>query len=162
ISYVQGATSSLTQTSILSYLQTVESTEMGALFVDPLGILTFLDRHYIITATQATVSFGTFTNEPNPTGTFYRYMPGLVPAMDDTDLWNDVPGQRNGGIIQRSVNLTSVKQYVKRTLTGYTGQLQTNDVEVLAQTQWLLAHYDTPMTRVRSITLSSRTDAGFN
>src|ERR1035437_2263611 len=164
ISIIQGATSSLTQTSALSYFQSVESTEMGALFIDPAGIITFYDRHYIITATAATISNGRFPNEPSSElfGTYFRYMPGLVPAMDDTDLWNDVPAQRNGGVLQRSTNLTRVKQYLKRTLTGYTGELQITDAEVLAQTQWLLAHYDTPYTRCRSMTLSSRTDAGKN
>ena len=92
----------------------------------------------------------------------YRYLPGLIPAMDDVDLWNDVPAQRNGGVLQRVTSALSIKQYTKRTLTGYTGSLQTSDAAVLAQAQWLLAHYATPITRCRSITLSSRTDAGRN
>lgn len=161
ISQVQAATSSLTQTSALSYCQTVEQTEMGAMFVDSSGNITFYDRHYNITATAATVSNGTFSDNPNSTGV-YHYLPGLVPAMDDTDLWNDVPAQRNGGILQRSQSTLSIKQYTRRTLTGFTGELQTTDSEVLAQTQWLLSQYSIPYTRCRSISLSSRTDSGKN
>ncbi len=162
ISQVQAATSTLTQTAALSYMQTIESTEMGALFVDGSGNLTFYDRHYIITNSLATTSNGTFTSNPAATGTYYRYLPGLVPAMDDTDLWNDIPAQRNGGVLQRTLNALSVSQYRKRTLTGYTGQLQTSDAEVLAQSQWLCQLYKTPYTRCRSISLSSVTDAGKN
>lgn len=163
ISQVQAATTLLTQTSALSYMQSIESTEMGALFVDPSGNLTFLDRHYIITATAATVSNGTFSNRPSDIASgAFAYLAGLVPALDDTDLWNDVPGQRNGGVLQRTQNTTSIKYYLRRTLTGYTGQLQTTDAEVLAQTQWLCQMYSTPYTRCRSLTLSSVTDSGRN
>jgi hypothetical protein len=160
IQQCQGATSSLTTTAALSYLQTVASTEMGSLFCDPSGIVTFYDRHYIITAPAATISNCTLADDTNPA--HYHYMPGLVPAMDDVDLWNDIPCQRTGGILQRTTNTLSIKQYTKRTLTGYTGELQTNDNDVLAQSQWLAAHYSVPYTRCRSVTLSSRTDNGKN
>lgn len=161
ISMVQSATTSLTQTSVLSYLQSIESTELGALFVDPYGNVTFYDRHYIITAPAATENNATFSNRATDTGVFH-YNPGLIPAMDDTDLWNDVPAQANGGVLQRTINQQSIQQYGRRSLTGYTGELQSNDFDVLAQTQWLVEHYSTPYTRCRSITLSSRTDVGAN
>lgn len=96
------------------------------------------------------------------TSPVFRYQPGLVPAMDDTDLWNDVPGQRNSGVMQRSSNALSISQYGRRTLTGYTGQVSTTDAEVVGQTQWLLQMYHIPFTRCRAITLSSVSNNGAN
>jgi hypothetical protein len=161
VQLVQGATSSLTATQVLSYLQTVSSTELGSLFINQSGVLTYYDRHYAITAPAATISNATLSNRGTDTNV-YRYMTDLVPAMDDVDLWNDVPAQRTGGVLQRATSALSIKQYTKRTMTGYTGQLQTNDNDVLAEAQWLLAHYSIPYTRCRQITLSSVTDHGKN
>jgi Concanavalin A-like lectin/glucanases superfamily len=165
IQMVQGATSSLTQTAALSYLQSVEQTEgnCAALFSNQEGVLTFYDRWYVITSTQSTVSNGLFSSDPSDSGAYhFERDPNIVPAMDDEDTWNDVPAQRIGGVLQRVKSALSIKQYRQRTLVGFTGELQTDDSDVLAQAQWLLEHYENPITRVRSITLTSVADAGAN
>ena len=161
----QGATSSLTQTAALSYLQSVEQTEgpSAALFCDPSGILTFYNRWYILQSTNSTVSNGTFSSDLADGGAYrYESNPQIVPLSDDLDLWNDIPVQRIGGVLQRVQSTLSIKQYRRRTLVGFTGQLQTEDTDCIAQGQWLLNQYSEPLTRVRSITLTNVADAGAN
>ena len=161
ISQVQASQSALNQTAALSYIQTVEATEQGMFFVDESGNATFLDRHYILTALAATTSNGTFSNAI-ASGHHY-FLPGsLVPASDELDLWTDVPASRQNGVIQQSVNEVAAALLGYRTLTGFTGLLQESDTEVLALTQWLLAHYDTPISRVRSIAVDNTAQAGAN
>ena len=160
-SLVQPPTSSLTTLSALSYIQTIEATEQGAFYCDESGVFVYRDRHYVITASAANTSQATFANDLTA-GHFHFLSQSLVPAEDDLDLWNDVPGQRQGGVLQRSQDASSIRAYQKRTLTGYTSGLQTSDNEVLDLTQWLVAHYGVPITRVRSISLDNTADAGAN
>lgn len=162
ISEVQAATSSLTTTSALSYIQTVEATEQGFFFVDESGNLVFRDRHYILTASAAIVSNGYFASDHNPS--HFQYLVGsIVPTPDDLDLWNDVPVSLQGSTTtERALNRASVTQFGYRTLQGFTGMLQTSDTEALAMAEWLLAHYDAPLVRVRQVAMDNTNRAGAN
>ena len=160
ISEVQAASASLAQTASLSYIQTLETTEQGMFFTDESGNLIFYDRHYIITAPAANTSNGIFANDTN--SAHYHYLAALIPASDDLDLWTDVLGSRQNGVLQQSTNQAAAALYGYRTLTGFTGLLSTSDGEVLSLTQWLLAHYDYPLPRVRQLVLDSLSGKGAN
>ncbi len=162
ISQVQAATGTLTQTQALSYIQTIEATEQGLFFVDESGRGTFRDRHYVVSAPAALVSNATLSNNPALAGA-YRYLIGsMVPGEDALDLWTDVQGSRQNGNPQQAFNQANATKYGWRSLTGFTGMLQESDTEVLALCQWLLAHYDAPLTRVRSIAMDNTYGQGAN
>jgi hypothetical protein len=162
ISNVQAPTAPNLTTPALSYIQTVEKTEQGFFYIDETGLYTYRDRHYILANTAATVSNGTF----GP-GFAYQYLPGIVPAMDALDLWNSAPASaaQNAtvgvlGTIWDYTDLPSIRYHGKRTLTGYTGMLQTSDLESAGLSQYLVSKYKVPYARVRSIKLSSVTSSG--
>lgn len=158
---VQAADTTLASTSVLAYSQNVAATESGFFFADESGLLQFKDRWYVITSSASRVSNATLANDN--VGGHFRYLPGyLIPGEDDIDLWNDVPSQRNGGVLQRVFNALSIRSYFRRSMPGLTSGLQVNDNENLAQAQWWLAHYKTPITRVRQVSLDNTAGAGAN
>lgn len=161
LTQVQAATSSFAQSTALSYIQQVEATEQGQFFVSENGTITYLDRHYILTNAAAATSNGTFASDNN-SGHFHYLQGSIVPAADDLDLWTDVLGSRQGGVNQQATNVTNAKKYGWRSLTGFTGLLQQDDNDVLALCQWLLAHYGTPISRVRQMAMDNTSQAGAN
>ena len=159
-STLQAATSSLATTSAMSYINTCMNTEEGLVYQDASGVVQFRNRHYIYTNSTSTTSQATFGY--STAGGILHYLPGLVPALDDLDLWNNVTVARTGGVPQNAQNTTSQTAYGRRTLTGKTGLLYNSDLESLAAAQQLMAWYSTPQTRVRSITVDNLTANGAN
>jgi Concanavalin A-like lectin/glucanases superfamily len=154
---VEGSTSSLAATTAMSYINTVTNTERGLVYQDPAGVVQFRNRHYVYENAAGSTSNATFGYA---SGQIQYLSTGLVPGTDDLDLWNNILVNRNGGIVQRAADATSQAKYGRRTLSGYTGLLFTNDGDSLDLAQGLLYQYKNPSTRVRSLTLSSTINAG--
>ena len=166
ISAVQAPQSSLTTSPSLSYIQTVENTEQGFFYVDEAGIYTYRDRHYVLQNAAAITSNATFASDTNTS--HHKIVAGsIVPAEDALDLWNDAPVSATANLPTRGgrghsegrpeLQTAQARLPLSRTLQGYTSMLQTSDVEALALSQWLVAHYATPIPRVRQMKLNSNT-----
>ena len=155
---VAGATSSLNQSTAMAYLQQVVNTERGLLYQDPSGVIQFKNRQYVYTNSTSVNSQVTFTYHVG--GGQYYLAQGLVPQEDDTDLWNDIHVSRQGGVVQSATNSTSITNYGRRSLQGYTSLLFTNDTDANDLAEGLAFQYSQPAPRVRSITLASTINAG--
>ena len=154
---VQGSTSSLATSTAMSYLNTVVNSEKGILYQDGAGVMQFRNRHYVYENTSCSTSQATFGYA---TGQIRYMATGLVPAEDDLDLWNNILVSRQGGITQRAEDTASQVAYGRRTQSGNSGLLFTNDTESLDLAQGLLYQYKNPTPRVRSLTLTSTIAAG--
>jgi hypothetical protein len=150
---------------VLEMIQQITDTEQGFFFQDATGIIRFYDRHYPLTHPTSIAPQATFQN--TPVGLPYLGA-DFQPAIDDLDLWNDVPVQRsstasvNGvsqivaqGAVFETTNPNSIQHFGRRTLAGYTAVLYVSDIDSLGLSQWLCYIYEWPFIRVRSITTSS-------
>lgn len=129
----------------LQACQTVEATELGALFMDRDGTVRFQSRGTISSlATQTAVDFA-----DDGTGIDYQ---GIDVALDDTELSNYVTVQRHGGTAETAQDATSIADYFVRALTRTELLMRTN-ADALAQANSILAYRKTPRMRINSITL---------
>jgi hypothetical protein len=142
-SQIQSVTTSLTTTSILSYLQQVELTEDGAFFVNVAGALRFIGRVGALTSTTSTATFGDGGGSEIP----FELAPQI--ATDTLDLYQAAVLQRTGGQPQVWPNPLST---FARTYQQ-SGLLSTTDAEVLGYAQWTVNHFGTALPRVRSVTV---------
>jgi hypothetical protein len=143
-SQIQGISSALTTTTILSYLQNVELTEDGAFFVNVAGALRFMGRIAALTSTTSTATFGDNTGGGEIP---FELAPQL--AEDTLDLYQAAVIQREGGQPQQWPATLSAfaRTYQQSSL------LQTTDSEALGYAQWTVNHFGTSMPRVRSVTV---------
>ena len=153
---VQGSSSSLAATSVMSYLNTVMSSERGILYQDAGGTIRFLNRHYPYESANANTNQFTFGYA---TGQLHYYPAGLVPGMDDIDIWNNVQVGRNGGVTQTAADTTSQTNYGRRTMNA-TGLLFLNDLDSMGLAQGMLLEYKNAKARVRSMTVDNTIGAG--
>lgn len=139
-------------TSVLSYLQTVEQSELGYLFMNAYGSVQFLARQAILVApyTTASATFGDGTGELP-----YEANPNI--AFDDLDLWNNIVMQRTGGLTQLATSPASVLAYGPRTFTN-TSMLLTTDAEVADAAFFLLYRFVAPLLRVAQLTIRPNND----
>lgn len=136
----------------LQALQTVADTELGAVFVDNDGVVTFLDEPAIATAASATA----LDFADNGTGEEYQQV-DIV--LDDTQLYNDVTVQADGGTAQNAQDANSIDRYYLRSLSR-TGLLMQNDADALTQAEKLVDYYAEPRLRLNSITFEVYDAAG--
>lgn len=172
VSQMQAATSSLVGTKTDDYLQQLADTESGFYVQATNGVLSFFDRHYVLTTPTSSTSQATF--EDAATSAYWYLLDGWTPGVDNLDLWNEVVASAQAGPtttgapqVYRNGTVTpptgSIGQYGKRTYTGATtGLLFTKDGEARDLAYWIGSHYNQPLTRIRSIRLDAATNAGGN
>jgi hypothetical protein len=133
----------LADTSALQHLQDVTDTEMGLLFTDRVGAVTFYGRGHATNTTSA----GTF-------GEAAGEMPyvDIQLAYDDTQIWNDARVTPQGGTQQTGTDLASQAQYYVRTLSK-TSTLHNSDAEALGLAQALVVRFAQPSLQIISMTL---------
>ena len=156
---VAAATGSLATTTVFSYISTIVSTERGFLFQDPSGVVQFYNRHYPYENAAANTSNATYGYA---SGQLHYDSTSFVPGEDDLDLWNNINVGRQGGVVQNASDMGSQTAYGRRTLTGYTSMLFTNDDDSWDLASGLLYQYKNPATRVRSLSQDSTINAGAN
>lgn len=138
-----------TPRACLQALQTVEATEMGALYCDPAGNVVFKSRNAVaFAATQTPTVF-------DDDGTDIAYQ-GIDFALDDDELANDVIVQAEGGDPQQAEDATSIETYFRRTLSR-TGLLFYDDADALGQAKRILNYRKDVKLRIQSITLDVST-----
>lgn len=149
-------TASLTTTSVLAYLQQVETAENGALYVKANGYLAFRSRHAQLQS-PGSVSQSTFGDAPS-VGSEINYLPLPEFTLDDVDLYNMVASQRSGGVVQTAQDTTSQSKYGVANVLTETGLLITTDAEALSRAQWEVAHFAYPIARVASLAVEPLDD----
>jgi hypothetical protein len=88
----------------LAAMQTVETSEYGALYVDPAGSFVFQDRSVTAGSTGATPTVF------NDNGTDISYF-DAVWRLDDTLVYNSASITRTGGTAQVAINQPSIDKY---------------------------------------------------
>lgn len=136
--------------SVLNAIQTVESTELGAFYMDPNGNARFKSRNAI--SQQASGTTTDFAD--NGTGIYYQ---DLDVAFDETELSNVVSVTNHGGTAQTASDATSIADYFTRTYTQ-TELLGRNNAQALNIANLILQYRKTPRIRIESITLDLSSD----
>jgi len=88
----------------LAAMQTVETSEYGALYVDPAGSFVFQDRSVTAGST------GAIPTVFNDNGTDISYF-NAVWRLDDTLVYNSASVTRTGGTAQTAINQPSIDKY---------------------------------------------------
>lgn len=140
--------------SSLSHLLAVAKADDGIFFIAGDGVATFYGRRHLLTAARSTEPQVVFGDADD--GTVVPYEPnGLDPAMDESEIYNDVIAQRTDGLPQRASSQSSIETYGQRTMSE-TGLIVADDNEALARAQFKADLYAEPMPRIRSMTFSER------
>jgi hypothetical protein len=124
----------------LTLLQLTADTELGELYMDGAGNLTFRDRHAILTDARSSTPQGVFGDVPgtvHPAGTELACeMPAR--ANDDTTMFNDIQITAAGSAnLQESVDSASVALNLFPRTFARTDLILTSDFEALAYAQWV-------------------------
>jgi hypothetical protein len=109
--------------STLAALRQVEQSDLGALFVDTAGRITYLSRNTLSTRAVGTPVVFNETNAP-----YTR----LDVALDDDQIANDVTVTPKGLTAQEAVNTVSQTKYFRRSLAR-TDQLMETETKALQQ-----------------------------
>jgi hypothetical protein len=139
----------------LAALQTIESTEYGALYIDSRGNFVFQDR----ALTSSSVAGTPTVFNDNGTGISYN---NAVWKLDDTLVFNKATITRTGGTPQVAFNQTSIDKYFLHSYQEQNLLMQT-DAEALNNAQAFVASRQETSIRCDAVTLDLYTanyDAG--
>lgn len=133
-------------TNTLSYLQLVESSEPGALFIDKSGRVAFKDRENQAPLTDTII----FSDTSIALGVNYDSIQVLYGTEN---LYNRISVTRTGGTAQVVDNLTSQSIYGIQSLNE-DGLLMETDGDALTTAEYLLNQYALPELRFTNIGFS--------
>ena len=134
-----------TTRSALEACQLVEQSDLGALFMDGNGYVTYLSRNELSSRASGTAVI--FDDD----GTDVAYQ-DLDINLDETELANEVTFARIGGSDQTVSDATSISEYFLRSYERTGLMMETNAIALNRATQ-VLAYRKEPRLRVDSITL---------
>ena len=136
------AISNLTENT-LTFLQNIERSENGLLFISKDGKLTFKSRHTTFPSTPA----ATFSDD----GSDVPYL-SIDYINDDNEIFNIVSLTRTGGSTQTVQDAGSQGKYLIRTLSR-DNLLNNSDTEVLAAANFLLGKFKDALIRFDNLTI---------
>ena len=139
-----------TQRTALSALQTVATTEYGAIYMGADGKAVFQDR---------AVTAGSIGGTPvvfNDDGTGIGYS-DVKWVFDDTQIYNKATITRTGGSVQTATDSASITQYFTHSY-NQSGLLMQTDAEALQYAQAFIASRKDTTVRVDSLTLDLQQD----
>jgi len=142
-----------TQRTALAAMQTVETSEYGALYVNAAGSFTFQDR--FITSTSVSGTPTVFTDD----GSGIDYS-NAVWVLNDTLIYNQANITRSGGTVQTAENTASIAQYFLHSYNQQNLLMQT-DADALNYAQAYVASRAETTVRCDAITLDLYT-ANYN
>lgn len=128
-------------TNVLAYLQAVNRTELGKLFMSRNGVLTFRGRDQTLDVLSG-VKF-------SDTGADIPYQ-GISVQYGSDLLYNRIRLQRVGGTEQTVDDAASIEKYRPRTFSA-TELLHNSDAQVLELAQYLLGIYKEPAVRIAGL-----------
>jgi hypothetical protein len=129
----------------LGYLQLVEQTENGMLFINRSGAVTFKNR---VTEPSATEII--FADDSTPNGIRYT---NIQVIYGSENFYNQVVIQRLNGSKQTADSVASQNLYGISAL-NISGVLLTDDVEANSLANYLVGIYDEPELRINSVTVN--------
>jgi hypothetical protein len=139
-----------TQRTALAALQTVATTEYGAVYMDGSGDVVFQDRQLTTSSVAATpVVF-------NDTGTEISYF-DVKWVLDDSQIYNKATVTREGGSVQTVINQDSIDKYFTHSY-NQSGLLMETDAEALQYAQAFIASRQETAIRVDELTLDLQQD----
>ena len=142
-----------TQRTALAAMQTVETSEYGALYVNASGSFVFQDR--TVTSTSVSGTPTVFTD----TGAGIAYS-NAVWVLNDTLVYNQANVTRAGGSVQTASNAASIEQYFLHSYNQQ-GLLMQTDAEALNYASAYVASRAQTSVRCDAITLDLYT-ASYN
>ena len=138
-----------TQRTALAAMQTVETSEFGALYVDAAGSFVFQDRTVTTTSVNATPTV--FTDD----GTGIGYS-NAVWVLNDTLVYNQANITRLGGTVQTAENAASIAQYFLHSYNQQNLLMQTDAVALDYARAYVASRAETTV-RCDAITLDLMT-----
>jgi hypothetical protein len=139
-----------TQRTALSALQTVATTEFGAIYMDAQGRLAFQDRAVTVGSVATTpVSF-------KDDGTGINYFDAKW-VFDDTQIYNKATITRLGGSVQTAIDQPSIDKFFTHSY-NQSGLLMETDAEALNYAQAFVASRKDTVIRVDELTLDLQQD----
>jgi hypothetical protein len=140
-------------TNALGYLQLVESSEPGSLFISKDGKVTFKDRSYQAPLTETIV----FADDDTALGVAYN---NIEVVYGSENLYNNITITRAGGTAQIVNDTASQAIYGIQSLNE-DGLLMETDADALTVAQLYLDQYSTPELRFSSVgfTLHDKTQS---
>ena len=138
-----------TQRTALAAMQTIETSEYGALYVDAAGSFVFQDRTVTTTSVNATPTV--FTDD----GTGIGYS-NAVWVLNDVLVYNQANITRTGGSVQTAENAASIAQYFLHSYNQQNLLMQTDAVALDYARAYVASRAETTV-RCDAITLDLMT-----
>ena len=138
-----------TQRTALAAMQTIETSEYGALYVDAAGSFVFQDRTVTTTSVNATPTV--FTDD----GTGIGYS-NAVWVLNDVLVYNQANITRSGGTVQTAENAASIAQYFLHSYNQQNLLMQTDAVALDYARAYVASRAETTV-RCDAITLDLMT-----
>ena len=139
-----------TARTALAAMQTVTTSEYGALYVDAQGNFTFQDRS--VTASSVAGTPTVFNDNGSDIGYF-----NALWRLDDTLVYNEASITRTGGIAQVATNAASVAKYFSHSYNQQNLLMQTDAVALDYAQAYVASRAETSI-RCDAITLDLYTD----
>ena len=139
-----------TQRTALQALQTVATTEYGAIYMDHTGRLTFQDRN--LTVTSVTGTPVVFKDDGTAIGYF-----DVKWVFDDTQVYNLATVTRTGGTVQTASDAASIAKFFTHSY-NQSGLLMETDAVALDYARAFIASRKETTTRVDELTLDLQQD----
>ena len=136
--------------SVLQALQTIEKSDLGALFIDHNGKITYYDRGHL---SQLAAGPATLFDD---IGLNIQYQDISV-SFDDTELANQVTLTRAGGQPQTASDTASIDEYFLRTYSRSELMMETNALALIRANQ-ILNYRKQVRLRIDSLTLDVAQD----
>jgi hypothetical protein len=136
-------------TNVLQYLQLIESTEVGSLFISKDGAVVFQDR-IVGPPIVDTLIFSDGTHTDPQDKVLYVSYSDIQVVYGSENLYNRITVTREGGLPQTADSLNSQAIYGVQTLS-LDGLLLTSDAEAAELANYLLGVYDEPDLRISSV-----------
>jgi hypothetical protein len=134
----------------LPLAQQVVDTELGLLFIDGSGVLTFYDRLHVYTQPESTTVQAALTDDGSAVG----YVNIQFGKSADV-LYNEARLTRAGGTEQVAADATSVAQYGTRTFPNPAGSQLRTDADALSLGTWIVGRFKKTQVRVQQIDISA-------
>jgi hypothetical protein len=139
-----------TQRTALSALQTVATTEYGAIYMDHTGRVAFQDRDLTVSSVAGTPVV--FNDDGSAIGYF-----DVKWVFDDTQVYNLATVTRNGGAVQTASDAASITKFFTHSY-NQTGLLMETDAEALDYAKAFVASRKDTVIRVNELTLDLQQD----
>lgn len=140
--------------STLAAVRQVEEAELGALFVNALGVVTFRTRGE--QAALAVAASTLFTDDPDPVGDVVRYQ-SLQVALDDQEIVNLVTANRIDGATQQATDPASIAEFFTRA-REFRDLLNLTDLSVASLALQVVNYRSQPELEIKSVTVEMISD----